>query len=65
MTLLIKGARRVGKSYIAEQFGKYLLSDFIRESYAGRKTIPEALHRKTMQFFKENMFIDGIPQVVI
>lgn len=41
-----------------------MLVDFIRESYIGRKTIPEALHRKVMQLFKEYMIVGGMPQVV-
>ncbi len=44
--------------------GEDLLVDFIKECYETRKSLPDALHRKTMQLFKEYMIIGGMPQVV-
>lgn len=44
--------------------GENMLVDFIKESYEGRKLIPDALHRKIMQLFKEYMIVGGMPQVV-
>ncbi len=44
--------------------GEDLLSDFIKECFNKRTGLPEALHRKTMQLFKEYMIIGGMPQVV-
>lgn len=44
--------------------GEELLVDFIKESFDKRSAIPEALHRKALQLFKEYMIIGGMPQVV-
>ncbi len=44
--------------------GEELLIDFIKECYDKRVALPEALHRKTLQLFKEYMIIGGMPQVV-
>ncbi len=39
--------------------GEELLIDFIKECYDKRVALPEALHRKTLQLFKEYMIIGG------
>lgn len=44
--------------------GEEMLADFIKECYIKKSILPEALHRKIMQLFKEYMIIGGMPQVV-
>lgn len=44
--------------------GENMLVDFIKECYDKRSSLPDALHRKAMQLFKEYMIIGGMPQVV-
>ncbi len=44
--------------------GEEMLVDFIKECYIKKSTLPDALHRKIMQLFKEYMIIGGMPQVV-
>ena len=41
-----------------------MLADFIRECYEKRQALPQAIHRKAMQLFKEYMVVGGMPQVV-
>jgi hypothetical protein len=41
-----------------------MLADFIRYSYTKLSPIPEAIHRKTMQLFREYMVVGGMPQAV-
>ncbi len=44
--------------------GETMLADFIRDSYEKLSPLPEAIHRKVMQLFKEYMVVGGMPQVV-
>lgn len=44
--------------------GEAMLADFIRESYTKLSPLPDAIHRKVMQLFKEYMVVGGMPQVV-
>lgn len=44
--------------------GEEMLGDFIRDCYDQRTSLPEAIHRKALQLFKEYMIIGGMPQVV-
>ncbi len=44
--------------------GQSMLVDFIRDSYDKRTPLPDAIHRKAMQHFKEYMIVGGMPQVV-
>lgn len=44
--------------------GETMLADFIRDSYEKLSPLPEAIHRKAMQLFKEYMVVGGMPQVV-
>ncbi len=44
--------------------GETMLAGFIRDSYRKLAPLPEALHRKAMQLFKEYMVVGGMPQVV-
>lgn len=44
--------------------GETMLIDFIKECYVNRSALPDALHRKVMQLFKEYMIVGGMPQVV-
>lgn len=44
--------------------GETMLADFIRDSYAKLSPLPDAIHRKAMQLFKEYMVVGGMPQVV-
>ncbi len=44
--------------------GENMLVDFIKECYAKQSPLPDALHRKVLQLFKEYMIIGGMPQVV-
>ena len=41
-----------------------MLAYFIRECYEKRQALPQAIHRKAMQLFKEYMVVGGMPQVV-
>lgn len=44
--------------------GENLLGDCIRETYRKFQPLPQAIHRKAMQLFKEYMVVGGMPQVV-
>lgn len=44
--------------------GEDMLMKFIKDSYEKREPLPEAIHRKALQLFKEYMIIGGMPQVV-
>lgn len=44
--------------------GEEMLINHIKECYAKRSTLADAIHRKIMQLFKEYMIIGGMPQVV-
>lgn len=44
--------------------GESMLIDFIKECYQKRTSLPDALHRKIMQLFKEYMIVGGMPQVI-
>ncbi len=44
--------------------GESMLADFIKDCYNRLEPLPEAMHRKAMQLFKEYMVIGGMPQVV-
>ncbi len=44
--------------------GEEKLVDFIRNCYENQEALPEAIHRRAMQIFKEYMVIGGMPQVV-
>lgn len=44
--------------------GENMLADFIKDCYAKLLPLPEAMHRKAMQLFKEYMIIGGMPQAV-
>lgn len=44
--------------------GENMLVDFIKDCYNKRSSIPDAIHRKIMQIFKEYMIVGGMPQVV-
>jgi len=44
--------------------GENMLIEFIKDCYDKRIALPDALHRKIMQLFKEYMIVGGMPQVV-
>lgn len=44
--------------------GETMLANFIKDSYEKLSPLPEAIHRKAMQLFKEYMVVGGMPQVV-
>ena len=44
--------------------GNESLMDFIRECYKNKKELGQALHRKTMDCFKEYLIVGGMPQAV-
>ena len=44
--------------------GNDTLMDYIRECYAERKPLGQAVHRKAMDYFREYMIVGGMPQVV-
>ncbi len=44
--------------------GENILLEFVKDCYAKRIALPDALHRKIMQLFKEYMIVGGMPQVV-
>jgi len=44
--------------------GENMLAGFISDSYRKLASLPDALHRKAMQLFKEYMVVGGMPQVV-
>jgi len=44
--------------------GENMLTDFIKECYVKHSPLPDALHRRIMQLFKEYMVTGGMPQVV-
>ena len=44
--------------------GENMMADFIKECYVKRTSLPDALHRKLMQVFKEYMVVGGMPQVL-
>jgi len=44
--------------------GNDTLMDYIRECYAARKPLGQAVHRKAMDYFREYMIVGGMPQVV-
>ena len=60
--LLIEGARRIGKSTIAEEFLIYmkeeLLLEYIEDCF-------QKMHEKAMHLFKEYMLVGGMPQSII
>ena len=41
------------------------LMDMIRESFAARKPMGQAMHRRAMEYFREYMVVGGMPQVVV
>ncbi len=45
--------------------GHDTLMDFIRNCYKEKKSLGEALHRKTMDYFKEYLIVGGMPQAVL
>lgn len=44
--------------------GESMLCDFIRDCYSKLSPLPDAIHRKALQLFKEYMVVGGMPQVV-
>lgn len=44
--------------------GEEMLCNYIRECYNKQQPLPQPIHRKAMQFFKEYMVVGGMPQVV-
>lgn len=44
--------------------GETMLADFIKGCHSRLEPLPEALHRKAMQLFREYMVVGGMPQVV-
>lgn len=44
--------------------GEEMLAEFVKDCYDNRIQLPEAIHRKALQLFKEYMIIGGMPQVV-
>ena len=44
--------------------GNDILMDFIRECYAKKQPLGQALHRKAMDYFKEYLIVGGMPQAV-
>lgn len=44
--------------------GNDTLMDFIRECYAKKQPLGQALHRKAMDYFKEYLIVGGMPQAV-
>ena len=44
--------------------GNDTLMDYIRECYAARKPLGQAVHRKAMDYFREYLVVGGMPQVV-
>ncbi|MDO4436456.1 MAG: AAA family ATPase [Coriobacteriaceae bacterium] len=44
--------------------GEDSLSELISRSYAEKKPLPEALHRKSERLFREYMLVGGMPQAV-
>ncbi len=45
--------------------GNDTLMDFINECYKNRKPLGQALHRRTMDYFKEYLIVGGMPQAVL
>lgn len=41
-----------------------MLMDFIRQCFAKRKPLGQALHRKAMDYFRQYMIVGGMPQAV-
>ena len=44
--------------------GNENLMDFIKNCYKTRKPLSQAMHRKTMDYFKEYLIVGGMPQAV-
>lgn len=45
--------------------GNETLMDFIRECFSSKKELGQALHRKTMDYFKEYLIVGGMPQSIL
>ena len=45
--------------------GNETLMDFIRDCYAKKRGMGQALHRKAMDYFKEYLIVGGMPQAVL
>lgn len=45
--------------------GNETLMDFIKECFFNKKELGQALHRKTMDYFKEYLIVGGMPQAVL
>ncbi len=45
--------------------GNETLMDFIRDCYAKKREMGQALHRKAMDYFKEYLIVGGMPQAVL
>jgi len=67
-TLLIDGARRVGKSYIVEEFlwaiGDETTIPFLKDYFENLKPVGQAMHRRVMNDFRKYIVIGGMPQAV-
>ena len=44
--------------------GNDMLMDFIRQCFAKKKPLGQALHRKAMDYFRQYMIVGGMPQAV-
>ncbi|MGN1075611.1 MAG: hypothetical protein ACI4QP_01400 [Candidatus Enteromonas sp.] len=66
--ILIEGARRIGKSTVAEEFawamGEEMLIQYIQKCFDKKEPLIDALHKKAMFLLKQYVLVGGMPKAI-